>query len=265
VIIATMTGAAVALAGIHRSDDIVAFAAAIALVAGFIYLLLRIFRMGWLSSFLPRNVLTGFIAGVAVIIAVGQIKTAFGVSGSGTDALIQIGAQAVNHPQSVFLTFLLGAGTVVSLFGIKKYAPRIPAVLVVLFMSMILSSVLDWQALGVATVGAIPSGLPALIFPAVSLSQLNIVLVAAVGVVFVGFAETDSSASLSTDRYYEPIDANQELLAQSMANIGAGLLSGFGVDGTLSKTASNMINGANTQMGAGGFGRFDLAVPGPSA
>jgi len=248
VTIATIMGAAVVLAGVHKSDEIVAFAAATALVTGFIYLLLRMFRLGWLSSFLPRNVLTGFIAGVAVIIALGQIKAAFAVSASGMDALSQIGDQVAKHPQSGLLILALVVGTVALLVGIRKYTPRIPAVLVVLLVSVILSSVLDWQALGVATVGAIPSGLPTVTFPIVSLSQLNIVLLAAVAIVFVGFAETDSSAHLSTESYYELIDSNQELLAQSMANIGSGFLSGFGVDGTLSKTASNMVNGANTQM-----------------
>jgi MFS superfamily sulfate permease-like transporter len=233
VIIATIMGAAVALAGVHSPDEIVAFAAASALVAGFIYLLLRMFRLGWLASFLTGNMLTGFIAGVAVIIAMGQIKAAFGVSSSGTNAWFQLGAQVAEHPQSTFFTLLLGAGAIILLIGIRKYTPRIPAVLVVLLVSVILSSVLDWQALGVATVGTIPSGLPTVTFPIVSLSQLNIVLLAAGAMVFVGFAETDSSAHLSADRYFEPIDANQELLAQSMANIGSGLLSGFCVDGTL--------------------------------
>jgi MFS superfamily sulfate permease-like transporter len=111
-----------------------------------------------------------------------------------------------------------------------------------------LGAVVDWQALGVTTVGNIPAGLPPLSLPAVSRSQLDIVLVAAFAVVFVSFAETMASARFITDRTDERIDANQELLALGISNVGSGLFSGFGVDGSISKTASNINDGAETQM-----------------
>ena len=246
--ITIVTGAAVGHAAVVRPEEIVALASAIALAAGLIYFVLRIFRLSWLTSFLPNSVLAGFIAGLAVAIAMSQFKTIFGLSGSGMSALRQLGQQLERQPQSILITTLLGAGAFVLLIGLKRFVPKSPAVLVVVMLGAFLGLVVNWQALGVTTVGNIPAGLPALSLPAVSRSQLDIVLVAAVAVVFISFAETMASAEISADRTYEQIDPNQELLALGIVNVGSGLFSGFGVDGTLPKTVSNMNNGAKTQM-----------------
>jgi MFS superfamily sulfate permease-like transporter len=163
-------------------------------------------------------------------------------------ALLELGKRFESQPQSILITAVLGAGTIVLLIGLKRFVPKIPTVLVVVILGVLLGVAVDWEALGVTTVGNIPAGLPTLSLPAVSRSQIDVVLVAAVAVVFVSFAETMASARLSTDRYHDKIDGNQELLAQGFANVGSGLFGGFGVDGTLPKTVSNMNNGAKTQM-----------------
>jgi MFS superfamily sulfate permease-like transporter len=146
-------------------------------------------------------------------------------------------------------TFVVGAVSLALLFILHKFAPKLPAALIVLFLSIAASSLLDFESRGIHIVGEIPAGLPPFGFPEeLGIDELLAVSAGAIGVALVAFAESVAIArSFGTKLGYE-VDANQEFIAVGAANIGSSFSGGFVVDGSMSRTSASVEAGAKTQM-----------------
>ena len=230
------------------TDKVVPWAAALALVAGGVYLLLGVLRMGWVSNFLSRAVLAGFIFGFAIGIVIDQAPKLLGVpstDGSYVEELVHM----IGELGDVSLTTLVvGAASLAILLPLRYLRPRWPRALLVVVLTTGAASLLDLSDHGVAVTGNVPTGLFSIGVPDVDAGDLGKLVVGALAVVFVGFSETLAAGRSMAAKHSYEIRPDQELIAQGVANGASGLVGGFVNDGSLSKTSVADAAGQRTQM-----------------
>ncbi|MBF7729981.1 SulP family inorganic anion transporter [Pseudomonas sp. N040] len=223
-----------------------AMAAQMALIAGVVLLLCGIFRLGFLSNFLSRPVMSGFTCGAAIIIAVSQLKTLLGGSlssfnlpgasiGAGSLLLLWL---ARNHLPALLKRLGLPAKGADIL---SKLAPALTLLLAILVIVK-----MGWLG-QVALVGPIPAGLPGLGI-ALSLEQLRSLLLPALLIGFMIFLSGQSAAVTLAQKRNERINTDQELLGLGAANLASAVSGGFPVTGSISRSAVNQAAGANTPL-----------------
>jgi sulfate permease, SulP family len=256
--IAAVTGAAVLSVAKAGSAEAIALVAAITMLAGVILVLLSILKMGWVSNFLAESVLVGFIFGIGIDVAFGQLKHITGTKMAGESFWLKLANWIAGLPQVHTTTLIVGIIALVFLFALKIYVPKVPGALVALVLGIGISTALDLPAMGVAVVGNVPKGLPTPALPVFSLitQNFNLVLSAAICVVLVGFSESLAAARQYASKYHYDIDVNQEMLAQGMANFTSGIFQGINVDGSLSKSSVNVASGAQSEMASLAQGAF---------
>jgi sulfate permease, SulP family len=245
---AAMSAAAIApLANGNAARQLV-LSGALALLVGLMLLLAGIWQMGFVSDFLAKSVVTGFIFGLAITVAASQIPKLLGLPREGETTPEQVWYLLRHLDQANLWTLAIGIGALGLIAVVRRYAHRVPAGLVALVFGIIVVSWFNLDQYGVTTVGAIPTGLPALQVPIVSPNDLLSLTTAAAGIVFLAGGESIASARAIAARHHQQIDANQELIALGAANLGASLLQGFSVDASLSTTATADEAGARTQL-----------------
>jgi SulP family sulfate permease len=221
----------------------------LAIVTGVVLVVLGLARMGWVSNFMARPVLDGFIIGLAITIAIGQLDKMFGIESDGHNTIREFGSILRQVSDWDVPTMIVGFSSLAVLFLMRRYTPRIPAALTVVIGSILLSSAFSFEAHGIHIVGEIPAGLPPLGFPVwpegVPLADL---VLGAFAVTIVAYAESLAAAKTYARKHGYVVDPNQELIGLGVANLGAGLSQGFVVDGSLSKTAAGDGAGQKTQM-----------------
>jgi SulP family sulfate permease len=225
-----------------------ALAAALAVVVGGYFVLAWAARLGFLADLLSRPILVGYLAGVAALMVMSQIGKVTGVDVEG-DAFFAQAVSLVGQLDEVnWPTVLLAAGVLVFLFVVQARFPRAPGPLIAVLLATVAVGALGLQAAGVAVVGPMPSGLPNLQFPAVTIRDLHSLLLPALGVVIVGYSDSITTSRAFARRQHQSIDANAELLALGVANVGAGLSQGFPVSSSASRTALGDAAGSRTQV-----------------
>jgi sulfate permease, SulP family len=246
--IAAFSAAAVAPLAAGDADRFIALSALLALIAGAILLVAGLARLGFIAEFFARPVLTGFVAGLALVIGVGQANKLLGVEGGGTTFFGKL-EHLVRQLDSANLTTLaVGLAALVLIFGLRAVAPKIPAALIAVVLGVVAVGVFGLEESGVHIVGDIPAGLPSLTVPSFGLSDVTTLLPEAVALALIAFAESVAGArALAAAHGYE-VDADQELVALGASNLGAGLLQGFVVDASLSRSAVADSSGARSQV-----------------
>jgi high affinity sulfate transporter 1 len=245
---AAMSAAVVAAMAGGDVERYLALTAALALTVGVLLLLAGIARLGFISDFLSKSVVTGFVFGLAITIAVGQLPKLFGVPAVSGSTFEQLAGLIAELDQTNPWTLILGAVSLALIFLIKRLAPRIPAGLVALVLGILAVAIFNLDEKGVSIVGAIPTGLPMPGLPDISLHDLPYLITGAVGIVFLAVGESLGAARAFAAKYRYEIDPDQELIALGAANINAGLFQGFTVDASLSSTATADEAGARTQL-----------------
>jgi SulP family sulfate permease len=225
-----------------------AYAAAFVLVTGLVFLVAGIARLGFITQFLSKPVMDGFVVGLAVFVTVGQLNKLFGVEkpeGNTVEKLIGIVREL---PQASLATFAVGALALAALFLLPRLSRRLPSGLVVLFGAIALSAALDLANHGVAVVGTLPQGLPTPALPAVPLADYLGMVLPAIGVLLVAFSESLGVAHEFADKHGYEVDADQELNAHAVVNIASGLFGGMLAAGGMSGSAVKEGAGARTQL-----------------
>ncbi|HSG17636.1 MAG TPA: SulP family inorganic anion transporter [Anaerolineae bacterium] len=232
-----------------QSEEWVLLSIALALMVGVFLIIGGFLRLGVLADFLSRPVLDGFVVGVAISIAIGQLDKVLGFEPEGYDFVPDLLLFITDIDMIHWPTAIVGAISLVLLFALHKFTPKLPAALIVLFLAIAVSSLLDFESAGIHVVGEIPAGLPEFGIPeGLGLDELLVVAPGAIGVALVAFAESVAIArSYGTKLGYE-VDANQELIAVGASNLGSGFSGAFVVDGSMSRTAAAVGAGAKTQM-----------------
>jgi sulfate permease, SulP family len=246
--VALLTGSLIAGFNPESQAEAVALAAGMAITAGLILMLASVLHIGWVAEFLSKPIVTGFVLGLTILVIIGELPNILGIPGPATSdvtARIQNLATGLDdiHPQTV----VVGVVSLALMFGGTKLAPKVPWALVTLLVGLVASNVLDLAADGVRVVGEVPQGLPTPSLPGIPLSDWSQVILAGAAVAFVGLAEGLSAARLYATEDAR-VDASQELLAVGVGNVSSGIFGGFGVAGSLSKTATVDRAGGRTQV-----------------
>jgi len=245
---ATAALSAAAVADVATDGDVVALTAALAVVTGVIAAVAGLCRLGFVSNFISEPVLKGFIIGMALTIIVGQLPKLFGVERGEGDFFEQLGHLVANLGDTSLTTLAVGLVSLAVVLALRRFLPLVPGSLVAVALGVVAVALADLDDHGVAIVGPIDSGLPAFGLPDVSARDWGRLAGAAVGVMFIGFAEGLGAAKTYAAREHYDIDANRELIGLGAANVGSGLSGGMVVNGSLSKTAVNGTAGARTQV-----------------
>jgi high affinity sulfate transporter 1 len=225
----------------------VALSAALAILTGAMLALLGFFRLGFVSQFLAVSVQTGFMFGLGMTITVGQIPKVLGLSAVEGDFFPSLWHVLTHLDETNAWTAAIGLGSLAALLLLRRLAPRLPAALLVVAVSIVVTAALGLAARGVAIVGAIPAGLPMPALPAVGLRDIIALLPAALGLAVIGYAESASVAQGFATRHHYEIEPDRELVAVGVANGLAGLFQGFMVGGGASQSAANDQAGARSQ------------------
>ena len=235
-------------AGSDDPSTFYALTAGLALLSGAVFVIAGLARLGFLADFMSRPVLAGFIVGLAMTIAAGQLHKLFGIHETGENFFGDIAAVVGHLDETVVATLVVGFGSLALLFLLERVMPRMPAALVVTFLAIIVVSAFGLVEQGVIVIGEIPAQLPGLAWPDLSLNQWVGLLPGAVAIVVVGFAESVAAARTYARQHDYEIDADQEMIGVGAANLATGVVGAFVVDGSLSKTAAADQAGQRTQL-----------------
>ena len=230
------------------SDKAAEWSAALALAAGALYLALGILRMGWVSNFLSKAVLGGFILGFAIGIVIQQSGKLLGVDG-GDGSYVEQLVETIEHiPDTSGTTLVVGGASLGLLLAMRYLRPKWPRALVVVVLATVATVALDLAEEGVAVTGKVPTGLFEVGLPGVGWSEAGALAVGALSVIFVGYSETLAAGRLVSRKHGYEIDPDQELIAQGAASGAAGFVGGFVNDGSLSKSSVADTAGQRSQM-----------------
>jgi SulP family sulfate permease len=239
-------------------------------MAGVILILLGAFRFGGVIKFVPYPVIAGFTAGIGTVILASQIKDFFGLSvltPEGTPATIPadfLGKLALfaDHWRTFSWPATgLALGSLVVLSLMRRIAPRIPAAIVAVGLSAILTKLMGWSTTMVAfdgehmrplvetigtRFGGIPSSLPAPHFPTISMQLVRELIPAASAIAFLGAIESLLSAVVADGMTGYRHRSDQELVAQGVSNVTSAIFFGLPATGAIARTAANVRSGATT-------------------
>ena len=246
--LAAVAGSAVLLTGMSGGQDAVALVAAITLVTGILFLLLALLKMGWISQFLSKAVITGFLFGAAIEVVIGELPKITGTSIDGASAWQKLFSWVQGLADTDGTTLLVGLLSLVLILGLRRVAPRVPGALVLVIVGLVASAVFGLGERGLALIGDVPSGLPSLALPDLGfvLENLPVILAAAVGLLLIGFSQSAGDARAFAAKHKYRVDINQESVAQGISNVGSGLVQGIPVSTSLSASSLNDTSGAKT-------------------
>ena len=243
---ALMTAAALGTA-VHDGADRAAMAAALAIAVAVVCLVGAVVGMSRFADLLSRPVLVGYLAGIAVSMVVSQLGKLTGVPTEGHSAPAEL-ASFVRHADAVHVpTLALGAVTTAALLGCAALFPRAPVALLGMAGAAAVVAAFHLEDTGIGVVGHVSARVPTPALPGVALDDLQRLLVPALGVAIVGFTDNVLTARAFADPVEDEVVPRRELIGMGLANRGSGLLHGFPVSSSGSRTAIVAAVGARSQ------------------
>lgn len=240
---AAAVGAMVATGGSRAN-----VAAVLAIAVGVVCLLGWVARLGFLASLLSRPVLIGYMAGIALLMMVSQLGKVTGISIPSGSVLSELGSAARQLDQIHLPTLLLAAAVLLLMLALRRWLPLAPGPLVAMVLASAVVALFDLDQRGVRTIGAVPSGFPVPTLPDLSGIELVTLLPAALGVAVVAYSDNVVTARAFAAKHGQSIDSDQEFLALGAANVATGLLQGFPVSSSGSRTVLADSMGSRTQL-----------------
>jgi MFS superfamily sulfate permease-like transporter len=246
--IAILLSAELATSAVGGGDgaSLIVACGTVAVLVGAFLLLAGAMRLGFLADFLSESVLLGFKAGVGLVIVADQLPKLFGLSIKAEGFFAHLLALLQQLPQSSLPTLLLSLGLLGLMLLLPRAAPRLPAPLAVVVLAMAASALLSLGDRGVATVGAVPAGLPPLQLP--RLEWLPSLWPGAMGIALMSFTESIAAARTFQAPADPRPDADRELFALGLANLAGGLTASLPAGGGTSQTAVNRKAGARSPL-----------------
>jgi high affinity sulfate transporter 1 len=231
---------AAAVAGVVGNGDPLRYAAlagAAALLVGVILIVAGTARLGIVADFLSEPVLLGYQAGLAMVVIASQLPRFLGITVEATDTIPRYRETLGNLAEVNLWSLAIGIAVLTTMIGVRRWKPVVPGALIGVAAATIVVGVLDLQAQGVAVLGVLPSGLPPLAIPDVSLHDLMRLLPAAAAIALVAAADTlVSSRAFATRNGYE-VDANRDLIGLGAANLSAACSGGITTSASAARTA----------------------------
>lgn len=245
---ALMTATALAPLALGDPGRYAALAAAMAVLVGAICFVAGLLRLGFLADLLSRPVLVGYMTGVALIMIGSQLGKVTGVSVDGDGFVGEIRSFAERLAGVHWPTVAMASAVLVILLALDRLAPRLPGPLIAVLLATAAVTIFSLDNNGIRVIGTIPSGLPAPTLPGISLADLAALAIPAAGIAMVAFSDNVLTARIFGARHGQRVDANAELRALGFCNAGTGLLQGFPVSSSGSRTALGDALGSRTQL-----------------
>jgi high affinity sulfate transporter 1 len=230
------------------TERYISLSAALAIATGIVCIAAGLARLGFLTNFLSRPILTGYLNGIAISIIVGQLGRLFGFQLDSGGLFAVIADFLSKLRQTHWPTLAIGLGMFALLRVLKHAVPRVPAPLVAVGLGILLAGLVNLDARGVDLLGTIPSGLPSLSIPDVQRSDMMPLALGALGLALISYNSAMVTARGFALKNRYDIDSNQEFIALGAADIGSGLLQGFAISGADSRTAVNDSVGGRSQL-----------------
>lgn len=223
----------------------------LALMVGVMQLSLGLFRLGVLVNFVSHSVVVGFASGAGVLIAVKQLRHILGLDFSSHSLIETLHGLTTHILDTEPFTALLGIITVVTVLVVRRLNPRLPGALIGMVIASLAVFLLRLDQIGVAVIGEMPRSLPPLAdLPFLDLGLIAELSTGALAVAAIGLVETVAIARSIATQTGQRLDSNQEFVGQGLANVAAGIFSGYPCAGSFSRSAVNFKSGARTPMSA---------------
>jgi high affinity sulfate transporter 1 len=226
----------------------IALAGMLAVLVGLTEIGLGLGKLGFVADLLSKEVQVGYMNGLGITIIVGQLPKLFGFSTHADSFLAELRAFIDHLDQTQTTTLMVGGAVLTLLLVLPRITTRAPAVLVAVVAATVASALLGLAAEGVATVGALPRGVPTPSLPWTRVSDVVPLFIAAIGITLVSLTDTIATATSFAARRGEEVEPNQEMIGMGAANIAAGLFQGFAVSTSGSRTAVAEQSGAKSQL-----------------
>jgi SulP family sulfate permease len=214
-------------------------------LVGVMLLAARLMRLGFVANFISTPVLTGFKAGIGLVIVLDQVPKLLGIHITKQGFFVDVISVVQHLPATSLITLAVALATFAILVGMERLWPHSPAPLVAVGGAIAASWFFALNALGVSTVGLIPQGFPALTMP--DLSLITELVPGALGIALMSFTETIAAGRAFARPAEPPINANRELVATGAANLGGALLGAMPAGGGTSQTAVVRSAGGQSQ------------------
>lgn len=245
--LAILTGAELgSVAADGGPAKLAAATATLTALVGILLLAARLMKLGFVASFISVPVLTGFKAGIGVVILLDQIPKLLGLHGTKQSFFADLVSLVRHLPDTSLVTLAVGGITLAVLLAMEWLKPHSPAPLGAVAAAVATSWLLDLSAAGVSIVGPIPQGLPSLTLPDPALIQA--LLPGALGIALMSFTESIAASRAFVGPDDPPVNANRELIATGAANLGGALLGSMPAGGGTSQTGVVRAAGGRTQM-----------------
>lgn len=244
-----LTAASIAPLAQHGTEWFYACVILLALLSGVFQILFGVLRVGVLLNFLSHPVLMGFINAAALIIGLSQLPTMLGIPApQSTHFLLDIW-QVLTHIDTMHeLSLGFGVAAILMLLALKRFAPKLPGVLITVVLLTWVSYSIGFAGIGGKVVGDIPQGLPSISVPPLDWNASMNLLPAGFVIALISFMEAMSSAKVIAIRTRQPWDENKELIGQGLAKVAAAFCHSMPVSGSFSRSALNLAADAQTAM-----------------
>jgi high affinity sulfate transporter 1 len=250
------------------ASEAIVLASAMSLMAGVACIAAGYLKVGVITELLSKPIRIGYLNGIALVVFVSQLPKALGftVDADTTIDTFIATLKGLIDGQAVAPAAALSIGSVLVIVGFRRVSQAFPGVIVAAVASIAAVALFDLTSEGVVVVGALPTGLPALAIPGISLDSFVALLGGALAVALVSFADTGALSTATALKSGNRVDPNSEIKALGAANLVSGLFQGFPTSASSSRTAVAMAVGSKTQVtgliAAAGVIAIMLLVPG---
>ncbi|MEV2225814.1 sulfate permease [Nocardia vinacea] len=245
---ALLTAVALAPLALGDPDRYAALAAVLAVLVGGLCLIGAVARLGVLADLLSKPVLVGYLAGTAGMMIAGQLGRVTGVPVEGESFVAQLRSFAAELQRWHWQTSVLAAAVLAGLLFLAWRAPRVPGPLLAVLLATAVVAIFSLRQYGIEVVGSIPPGIPKPGLSGVAAAEIAQLVLPAVGIAVVGFSDNALTARAFAARHGAHVEVNTELAALGATNVAAGLLHGFPVSCSGSRTTIADVMGARTQL-----------------
>jgi SulP family sulfate permease len=245
--VALMSAAVVAPLVATNPEQYPVLVAGLAVAVGAVCLVAGLARLGFIANLLSRPILVGYMTGIAILMIDGQLEKLLGNNTEADSVPAHFWQAAVGLGGADPVVVGLSFGILFLLFALQRWYPKLPGPLIAMIVATAVASALISRGFEVPVVGEVPRGLPPVSFPALAPEQWEAIILGAIGVSIVAFADLTLTARAFKEPDDPSIQVGAELRALGVSNLGAGVLSGMPVSSSGSRTAVAQTSRAHSQ------------------